>query len=219
MLKKSSVLTAVGAAVAAIALAAPSATAGTTAAWTVTPSGAFTGSAGVTSLTDNIGNQIKCATATASGDAPTSPTAGPQLASITAAAFNAPCTGPFNSTWEISTSTPWTLNGTSYAAGGTNGTGVVTGNIGSISATVTGKSVLGECTFEVTGSVDAKYNNPSSGGSDGTLDVAPPTTGALLLSIGSKTGPGCNIVGATATFKGSYSIKHSSGVSPVISYS
>ncbi|NEA16102.1 hypothetical protein [Streptomyces halstedii] len=219
MLKKTSVLTAVGAAAAAVALAAPSATAGPTAAWTVTPTGAFTGTAGETALTDNIGNQIKCATASASGNAPTSPTAGPQLASITAAAFNAPCVGPFSSTWTISTTTPWTLNGTSYAAGGTNGTGVTTGNIGSISATVSGTSVLGACTFKVTGSVNAKYNNPSSGGSNGTLDVAPAATSPLLLTIGSKTGPGCGIVGATATFKGTYSIKHSSGVSPVISYS
>ncbi|MEU5719402.1 hypothetical protein AB0G71_27280 [Streptomyces sp. NPDC020403] len=219
MSRKTRILTAFGAAAAAVAMAAPTATAGPTAAWTVTPTGNFTGTAGVTTLTDNIGNAIKCTTASASGNAPTSPTAGPQLASITAAAFSGPCTGPFSSTWTITTTVPWKLNGTSYAAGGANGTGVTTGNISTIGATVTGTSVLGACTFKVTGSVNAKYNNPSTGGANGTLDVAPAATSPLLLTIGSKVGPGCGIVGATATFKGVYTIKHSSGVSPVISYS
>ncbi|AEN13645.1 MULTISPECIES: hypothetical protein [unclassified Streptomyces] len=223
MSNKARFLTAVGAAAAVVALAAPSATAGPTAAWNVTPTGNFTGTAGVTTLTDNIGNAIQCATASANGNAPASPTAGPLLANITAASFNSPCTGPFGSTWTVSAVTPWTINGNTpggYAAGaGTNGTGKTTGWIGGIQATVTGTSVLGPCTFKVTGTVDAVYNNPSTGGANGTLAVAPAATSPRLLTIGSKTGAGCSIVGATATFKGTYTVKHTSGVSPVITYS
>ncbi|GGZ22720.1 hypothetical protein [Streptomyces nitrosporeus] len=219
MLKRTSIVTAVGAAAAAVALAAPSAMAGPSAVWTVTPTGNFSATAGVTTLTDNIGNAIKCTTASASGNIPTSPTAGPQIASITAAAFNAPCTGPFSSTWTISTTMPWALNATSYATGGTNGTGVATGNISAIKATVSGSSVLGACTFNVTGSVNAKYNNPSAGGSNGTLAVAPAATSPLLLTISGKTGPGCGIVGATATFKGDYTVVSAAGGSPVVKYS
>ncbi|HEY9438290.1 MAG TPA: hypothetical protein VIS29_06505 [Streptomyces sp.] len=220
MRRRTSILTAVGAAVAAVGMAAPMAVAGPTAAWTITPTGSFTGTAGQTVLTDNVGNAIKCATASAGGNAASSPVAGPVLAQITAASFNAPCTGPFSSQWTITTTMPWTLNGTSYAAaGGTNGTGKTTGWIGSIGATVTGSSVLGPCTFKVTGSVDGAYNNPSTGGANGTLAVAPAATSPRLLTISGKTGAGCGIVGSTATFKGTYTVTHTSGVSPVISYS
>lgn len=220
MRKNTSILTAVGAAAAAVALAAPSAFAGPTAAWTITPTGNFTGTAGQTILTDNVGNQIKCTTASANGNAPASPVAGPLLANITSAAFNGPCTGPFSSSWSVSPIMSWTINGTSYTAGGgTNLTGQTKGWIGNIGATVTGTSALGPCTFKVAGSVDAVYNNPTAGGSNGTLVVAPAATAPLLLTISNKVGTGCGIVGSTATFKGSYTVKATSGLSPVISYS
>ncbi|MCX4680090.1 hypothetical protein OG413_33265 [Streptomyces sp. NBC_01433] len=222
MLKKTRILAAFGAAAAAVALATPSAIAGPTAAWNIAPAGAFTGTAGVTTLTDNVGNVIQCATASANGTA-SSPVAGPVLAQITGASFNAPCTGPFGSTWTVTATTPWTINGNTpggYTAGsGTNGTGKTTGWIGGITATVTGSSVLGPCTFKVTGTVDGVYNNPSAGGANGTLAVAPAATSPRLLTIGSKVGGGCGIVGATATFKGTYNVVAAAGGSPVITYS
>ncbi|MER6194074.1 hypothetical protein [Streptomyces cyaneofuscatus] len=217
MIKRSGVLTAIGAAVASVALAAPSAIAAPTS-WTITPTGAFTGSAGVTVLTDNNGNKIQCATSAASGSAPTSPVAGSpaQLASISAISFNSPCTGPFSSTWTVTTTVPWQIWGLDYTAGaGTNSTGQVTGEIRAIKAKVTGSSLLGPCTFDVTGKVAAKYNNPSAGGSNGTLNTA---GGGLTLNIANKVGGGCGIVGTTASFQGLYTIKNTAtGKSPVIS--
>lgn len=217
MIKRSGVLTAIGAAVASVALAVPSAIAAPSS-WTITPTGNFTGSAGVTVLTDNNGNKIQCASSAASGTAPTSPVSGSpaQLASISAISFNSPCTGPFSSTWTVSTTPPWQIWGHDYAAGaGTNSTGQTTGEIRAIKAKVTGSSLLGPCTFDVTGKVAAKYNNPSSGGSNGTLNTA---GGGLTLTIANKVGGGCGIVGNTASFQGLYTIVNTAtGKSPVIS--
>ncbi|WP_254811331.1 hypothetical protein [Streptomyces cavourensis] len=217
MIKRSGVLTAIGAAVASVALAVPSAIAAPSS-WTITPTGNFTGSAGVTVLTDNNGNKIQCASSAASGNAPTSPVSGSpaQLASISAISFNSPCTGPFSSTWTVSTTPPWQIWGLDYAAGaGTNSTGQTTGEIRAIKAKVTGSSLLGPCTFDVTGKVAAKYNNPSSGGSNGTLNTA---GGGLTLTIANKVGGGCGIVGNTASFQGLYTIVNTAtGKSPVIS--
>ncbi|MEW9508697.1 MULTISPECIES: hypothetical protein [Streptomyces] len=217
MIKRSGVLTAIGAAVASVALAVPSAIAAPSS-WTITPTGNFTGSAGVTVLTDNNGNKIQCASSAASGSAPTSPVSGSpaQLASISAISFNSPCTGPFSSTWTVSTTPPWQIWGLNYAAGaGTNSTGQTTGEIRAIKAKVTGSSLLGPCTFDVTGKVAAKYNNPSTGGSNGTLNTA---GGGLTLTIANKVGGGCGIVGTTASFQGLYTIVNTAtGKSPVIS--
>ncbi|MFI2317387.1 MULTISPECIES: hypothetical protein [Streptomyces] len=217
MFKRTGVLTAIGAAAASVVLAAPSAVAAPTS-WTISPTGAFNGSAGVTVLTDNNGNKIQCATSAASGSAPTSPVAGSpaKLASISAISFNSPCTGPFSSTWTVTTTPPWEIWGLDYAAGaGTNSTGQVTGEIRAIKAKVSGSSVLGPCTFDVTGTVAAKYNNPTAGGSNGTLNTA---GGGLTLAIANKVGGGCGIVGTTASFQGLYTIVNTaSGKSPVIS--
>ncbi|MFE2291806.1 hypothetical protein [Streptomyces sp. NPDC059452] len=217
MIKRSGVLTAIGAAAASLALAVPSAVAAPSS-WTITPTGAFTGSAGVTVLTDNNGNKIQCATSAASGSAPTSPVSGSpaQLASISAISFNSPCTGPFSSTWTVTTTVPWQIWGLDYAAGaGTNSTGQVTGEIRAIKAKVSGSSLLGPCTFDVAGKVAGKYNNPSTGGSNGTLNTA---GGGLTLTISNKVGGGCGIVGTTAGFQGLYTIVNTaSGKSPVIS--
>ncbi|NUV98259.1 hypothetical protein [Streptomyces sp. CAI 127] len=217
MFKRTGVLTAIGAAAASVVLAAPSAVAAPTS-WTITPTGNFNGSAGVTVLTDNNGNKIQCATSAASGNAPTSPVAGSpaKLASITAISFNSPCTGPFSSTWTVTTTPTWEIWGLDYAAGaGTNSTGQVTGEIRAIKAKVSGSSILGPCTFDVTGKVAGKYNNPSSGGSNGTLDT---TGGGLTLSIANKVGGGCGIVGTTASFQGLYTlVSATTGKSPVIS--
>ncbi|MFJ4965241.1 hypothetical protein EES43_26235 [Streptomyces sp. ADI96-02] len=219
MIKRTGVLTAIGAAVAAVALAVPSAVAAPTS-WTVSPTGPFTGSAGVTVLTDNNGNKIQCATSAASGTLPTSPVAGSpaQLASISAISFNSPCTGPFSSTWSVTTTTTpaWQLWGLDYTAGaGSNSAGLVTGEIRAIKAKVSGSSILGPCTFDVSGKVAAKYNNPTSGGANGTLDT---NGGGLTLTISNKVGGGCGIVGATASFAGLYTIKNTAtNKSPVIS--
>ncbi|NEC23565.1 hypothetical protein [Streptomyces parvus] len=217
MFKRTGFLTAIGAAAASVVLAAPSAVAAPTS-WTITPTGNFNGSAGVTVLTDNNGNKIQCATSAASGNAPTSPVAGSpaKLASITAISFNSPCTGPFSSTWTVTTTPTWEIWGLDYAAGaGTNSTGQVAGEIRAIKAKVSGSSILGPCTFDVTGKVAGKYNNPSTGGSNGTLDTA---GGGLTLSIANKVGGGCGIVGTTASFQGLYTlVSATTGKSPVIS--
>lgn len=217
MFKRTGVLTAIGAAAASVILAAPSAVAAPTS-WTISPTGDFEGTAGVTVLTDNNGNKIQCASSEASGNAPTSPVAGSpaNLASISDISFNSPCTGPFSSTWTVTTTPPWQIWGLDYAAGaGTNSTGQTTGEIRAIKAKVSGSSILGPCTFDVTGKVAAKYNNPSAGGSNGTLNTA---GGGLTLTIANKVGGGCGIVGTAASFQGLYTIVNTaSGQSPVIS--
>ncbi|MFD4031932.1 hypothetical protein ACFWVP_15750 [Streptomyces sp. NPDC058637] len=216
MFKRTSVLTAVGAAAAAVALAAPSAVAAPTS-WSITPTGAFTGKAGVTALTDNNGNKIQCATSAAGGTAPTSPVSGSpaKLASITSISFNSPCTGPFSSTWTVTTTPSWEIWGLDYAAGaGTNSTGQTTGEVRAINATVAGSSILGPCSFKASGKVAAKYNNPTSGGANGTLNTA---GGGLTLTITNKVGGGCGIVGTSASFAGLYTIvSTATGKSPVI---
>lgn len=91
----------------------------------------------------------------------------------------------------------------------------MTGEIRAIKAKVSGSSILGPCTFNVTGKVAAKYNNPTAGGSNGTLNTA---GGGLTLSIANKVGGGCGIVGTTASFQGLYTlVSATTGKSPVIS--
>jgi hypothetical protein len=217
MSKVKSIVTVAGVAVGALAFMAPNASAFAPSSWTITPSGgAITATAPTTILTDNQGNQISCASSSASGALKTSPVAGTPatLATISSLSFNPPCNGPLSSTWTVTTdtTTPWQIHGTDYATGGT---GVTTGFLDGIKAHLVGSTPIGSCTFDVTGSVDGKYNNPSAGGSNGTLVVAPAATSPRTLTIANKTGPGCSVVGTTATFKGTYTVK-SGATSPTI---
>ncbi|MEV6104134.1 hypothetical protein AB0M28_05370 [Streptomyces sp. NPDC051940] len=218
MRKTRRIATVVGVAAGAVAFLAPSASAAPTN-WTISPSGAnFTASAGTTTLTDDLGNQITCASSSASGALKSSPQTGnpATLATVTAAAFNTPCNGPLGSTWTVSTGTPsWNIKGTDYTpGGGDNGTGLVTGFLDNIvSVHLTGDTIIGSCEFDVSGSVDGTYHNPGPGGSNGKLKVA--DAGLHHLTISNKTGPACSIVGDTATFAGDYTVL-SGSTSPVI---
>ncbi|CAM5680582.1 hypothetical protein SVIOM74S_01111 [Streptomyces violarus] len=217
MIKRSGVLTAIGAAVASVALAVPSAVAAPTS-WTITPTGAFTGSAGVTVLTDNNGNKIQCATSAASGSPPTSPVAGSpaQLASIWAISFNSPCTGPFSSTWTVTTTPPWQIWGLDYTAGaGTNSTGQVTGEIRAIKAKVTWRQPAGPLHLRRHRQGGGQVQQPEH-----RREQRHAQHGGRRSHAGHRqqVGGGCGIVGTTASFQGLYTIVNTaSGKSPVIS--
>jgi hypothetical protein len=149
-----------GAATAAvIGLSAAPAFAATT--WTVSPGGAITGKSGTTTLKDTTtGNSLSCKSSATSATLKSgSGLSGTGLGSITKVTF-ATCTGPLGLTFTVtSNDLPWKLNATSYDST----TGVTTGTITGIDATLSGPS----CSAEVdgtsagshTGKVKGTYTN------------------------------------------------------------
>jgi hypothetical protein len=205
MRKRARILTICSTAAAIGILAAPQAFAAPfpPSSWTTTPSGAYAADAGTTTLTDNNGNQISCTQSTASGSLAASATGSPaQLGTIDQASFGGSCSGPLGSTWSVQTTTSpaWRIVGATYDPDVDSG--LTAGRIDTISARITGNvPILGSCTFDVTGSVDATYHN-----STGTLSVSPVSGSGNILTISNKTGGGCATVGDTATFVGNYSV-------------
>jgi hypothetical protein len=143
-----------GAATAAvIGLSAAPAFAATT--WTVSPGGAITAKSGKTTLVDTTtGNALTCKSSSSSGTLKSgSGLKGAGLGSITALSFKT-CTGPLGLTFTVtSNNLPYKLNAKSY----NSSTGVTTGTITGIDATLTGPS----CSAEVDGT--------AAGADDGTV--------------------------------------------------
>jgi hypothetical protein len=91
---------------------------------------------------------------------------GTGLATLSSVTFGG-CTGPFGIAFTVTPVGTWTLNATSSSGGTTVGT--ITGVDAKLSGTL--------CTAEVTGTVDASYNNTS-----GTLTVSPDGTALTVKS-------------------------------------
>jgi hypothetical protein len=149
-----------GAATAAvIGLSAAPAFAATT--WTVSPGGAITAKSGTTTLKDTkTGNSLSCTSSSTSATLKKgSGLAGAGLGSITKVTFT-DCTGPLGLSFTVTTKhLPWKLNAVSY----NSKTGVTTGTITGIDATLSGPScsadVDGTGAGKDNGQVDATYTN------------------------------------------------------------
>jgi hypothetical protein len=181
-------LAAAAALVASIVISAPANAVPAT--WTITPGGNFTGAAGTTLLkVQETGVQLTCRTATARGTAKTGPGHSNPLATLPPGGvrFNT-CTGPFGLTFGVTHVGTWSLNGNSYAAP------VTTGNLVNINANISGPG----CAANVTGSVNATYNNTTK-----VLTVLP----NFGLTFTSVTGClGLISAGQHASFSGAFTI-------------
>jgi len=183
--------------VAMIGLAAAPALA-VTATWTVKPGGSITAKAGTTTLKDkNTGSTLSCTSSSGKGTAKSgSGLSGAGIASITALSFST-CKGPLGLTFTVKTTGfPWKLNAASFSSG------VTTGTITGIHATLTGPSCsakVGGATASAAGTVAATYTNS-------TGKLATKTTGGNLHVWNVS---GCaNLIhsGDATTFSGSYAI-------------
>jgi hypothetical protein len=157
--------------------------------WTVSSGGTITGTlSGTATLRDTTtGQNVTCTVATASGSIPNGTgLAGAGIGKITASTFGTSatkCSGPLGSSFTavLTPGTTWKINAVSYNAT----TGVTSGTITGVSATVTGSSLFGACDSVVTGSANtATYTNSTH-----VLKVAADATPALTIS--SVTGSGC----------------------------
>jgi len=164
--------------------------------WTVTPGGAFTGSAGVTNLAiQESGIALTCKTSTVSGTAKSGTGLSNPIASIPASPgikfFN--CSGPFGLTFTVTQVGTWALNGVSYASG----TGITTGTLTNITANIVGPG----CNATVTGFVNAKFTNSTD-----ILQVINNYT--LLVSFVDSVNDCLGLIntGEHASFAGSYKI-------------
>jgi hypothetical protein len=140
---------------AVISMSAGPALAATT--WTVKPGGAVTGTSGTTTLKDTkTGNSLTCKSSSTKATLKKgSGLAGAGIGSITSVTFTT-CTGPLMLTFTVkSNDLPWKLNAVSY----NKTTGVTTGTITGIDATLTGPS----CSATVDGTAAGKHNGMVTG--------------------------------------------------------
>jgi hypothetical protein len=166
--------------------------------WTVKPGGTITAKAGTTTLKDTkTGSTLTCSSSSGKGTAKKgSGLSGTGIASITAMSFTN-CTGPLSLTFTVKAAHfPWHLNAKSFKSG------VTTGTITGIHATLTGPScsavVDGTSATANNGMVTATYTN-----STGKLA----TTGAGNLHIYNvKRCAGLIGSGDGSSFKGSYTV-------------
>lgn len=168
--------------------------------FTVSPGGSITAKAGKTTLTDkNTGSVLSCASSSGGGSLKSgSGLSGTGIGSITSLSFST-CTGPLGLTFTVATSGfPYKLNATAFNAT----TGVTTGKITGIKATLTGPSCsasVAGTTATTPGTVKATYTNSThklkilAGG--GTLHVWNVSGCAGLINSGDAT-----------TFVGTYTI-------------
>jgi hypothetical protein len=189
-----------GAATAAvIGLSAAPAFAATT--WTVSPGGAITAKSGKTTLTDTTTDTaLTCKSSSSSGTLKTgSGLKGAGLGSITALSFKT-CTGPLSLTFTVtSNDLPYALNAKSYDSS----TGVTTGTITGIDATLTGPdcsaTVDGTAAGADNGMVKAKYTN-----STGKLKIL--ATGGNLHVYDVSGCSGLINTGDATTFVATYTV-------------
>jgi hypothetical protein len=137
ILKRTGAILVAGAATAAmIGLSAAPAFAATT--WTVTPGGAITGKSGVTTFKDTkTGNSAGCESSSTSATLKKgSGLTGTGLGSVSRLSFTS-CTGPLGTPFTVTPhDLPWKLNALSY----NKTTGVTTGSITGMDATLSGPS-------------------------------------------------------------------------------
>jgi hypothetical protein len=155
------------AAVMAIGLGTTTALATSAATWTVKPGGVYTSKSGTTTLTDTkTGAVLTCTSSVADGTLKTGSGNSNPLGTVTKSTFSN-CTGPAGLTFKVktsaSTTTPWSLNGTSYSSGTASGTitgihAVLTGTNNTCKATVDGTGAS-----KKNGTVAIQHKNGSAG--------------------------------------------------------
>ncbi|MFL6123239.1 hypothetical protein [Actinophytocola sp.] len=163
--------------------------------WTVTPGGAFHGTAGETLLEiQESGIQLSCASSSVDGTAQS----GSGLSNPLATIPESPgiqfidCSGPFGLTFEVTQVGDWALNGVSY-----DGSDVTTGTIDNINADIVGPG----CNATASGSVNVTYSNSTS-----TLEVLPDFTLEVSFVDPDNNCLGLINQGEHANFSGSYAI-------------
>ena len=175
-------------------LTAGSAPAGTVVNYTATTTGA---SPQVTFIDTTADVTLNCVSASAKGEVTVGTNqSGTGIGTIDSTGWNT-CTGPGGLSLTVTGSHPWSLN----ATGDTNAAGETDGTVSAVNA-----HVAGDCSFDVTGSVDATYKNGTT-----TLDL-PGTTSTLTIS---NTSFGCIFVnvsdGDKASFKATYQVAADNG--------
>ena len=199
ILKRTGSVLFVGAAIAGvIGLSAAPAVAAT---WTVKPGGSVAATAGKTTLTDTrSGVALSC---TSSKGAATlksgSGLSGTGIGSITSLTFNS-CTGPLGLMFTVTTSHfPWSLNAVSF----NSTSGVTTGTITGIHATLTGPS----CSAVVDGTGATADNGMVSGTyTNSTGALKPLTTGGNLHIYNVSGCAGLIRTGDSTTFSATYAV-------------
>lgn len=162
--------------------------------WTVTPGGAFTGTAGETILTTESGVELFCTSSTAAGTAQSGTGLSNPLAEIPQdpGVDFVDCQGPFGLTFDVAHVGTWFLNGASY-----DGSDVTTGTLDSITANITGPG----CEATVTGSVNVTFTNSTD-----ELEVLPDQTLEISSVDPANDCLGLISEGENAGFSGVYSI-------------
>jgi hypothetical protein len=161
--------------------------------WTVTPGGAFTGTASTTVLKiQESGVQLTCRSAGARGTAKSGSGLSNPLATLPAGGvtFNT-CSGPFGLTFTVTHVGTWNLNGSTYSAG------VTTGTLTNINANINGPG----CQASVTGTVAATYTNSTH-----VLAVVPNFTLLINFVSASNNCLGLIVQGQHASFNGAFTI-------------
>ncbi len=154
------------AAVMAIGLGATTALATATTTWTVKPGGSYTAKSGTTTLTDTVpGAVLTCTSSAAAGTLKSGSGLTNPLGTVTSNTYTG-CTGPAGLTFSVKTSatstTPFKVNATSFSSG------VTTGNISGIHATLTGTNNTCKATVDGTtatahnGKVQIKHSNSTA---------------------------------------------------------
>ncbi|MBC6461989.1 hypothetical protein, partial [Actinomadura sp. HBU206391] len=187
-----------GVAAVVLGLSAPPAFAAT---WTISGStgagGAYTATAGTTTLRDtNTGATLSCSSASAGGAIPNGTSAtGAGVGTITSSSFTN-CTGPLGITFTVTQVGTWNINAVSPNATA----GVVNGTITNVSARLAGSL----CSANVTGGVPGTYDNNTA-----QLSVNPtaPNPNNVSLTVSGVSGCfGLLRNGDTATFTGTYNV-------------
>jgi hypothetical protein len=186
-------LTTVTAATAVVALTAAPALAGPP--WTVTGNtnadGHYNGTSGTVTFKDVTKNlTLTCTSATATGQLANGSYSTATVGSVTGSTWTG-CKGPGGISLSVAQNSAWTVNATS----GPDASGNVSGNIGSVSAHVTGPG----CSFTVTGTAPGHYHNT------GTLTLDP----ASSLTISSASCLGIITNGDVASIGATYAISPS----------
>ena len=130
--------------------------------WTVKPGGAVTGSAGKTTLKDTkTGTTLTCSSSATKAKLKSGSGLSNPLGKITSVTFSN-CTGPgglvFTAKTSASSTNPWPLSGSSF----NSGTGVTTGKITNIKASISGSGCSAKVagtTSSSTGMVTGTYTN------------------------------------------------------------
>jgi hypothetical protein len=168
--------------------------------FSISPGGAITAKAGLTTLKDtNTGSVLSCTSSSSSGTLKTGHgISGTSLGSITKLSFSS-CTGPLGLTFTVANSGfPWTLSGTSY----NSTTGVTTGFINGIKSKLSGPACtafVAGTTATTPGKVKVTYTN-----STGKLKVL--TTGGTLHVWNVSGCAGLINSGDATQFSGTYTV-------------